>query len=279
MNFLDLYKKIQSIDEGLSQGDMSVQATSAEPSSPELTSEEMCTECGDMHSMGPSTPSQPDNVSMNVSMTGSGKGGIRDLIDVLKNIEHSQDHGDNVLVGKASGIEVPMMGDEYANEPAPETSEIDAVIPTGNDLHSKGLEAEKQAGGGNPWRQLDVSESLVRQLSNHYAEVKDRVEEGYGYRSYGKPKSYDSFGNPIGGGYDEYRDDPYGHKEAAKNRDRDRGPWYIVINNKVFTQKGEPKAFDWKSGANNYALAIIKNRPELKDKMLLTKNRDWQPKQ
>lgn len=281
MNFLDLYKKIQSIDEGLSQGDMSVQAIGSSPSSPILTSEEKtCTECGEMPPVGPHLlPSQPDNVSMNVSMTGSGKGGIRDLIDVLKNIEHGHDHGDNVLVGKASDIDVPMMGDDYANEPAPETSEIDAVIPSGNDLHSKGLEAEKQAGGGNPWHQMDISESLVKKLSNHYAEVKDRTNEGYGYRSYGRTKGYDSFGNPLGGGHDEYSNDPYGHKEAAKNRDRDRGPWYLIINNKIYTQKGEPKAFDWKSGANNYGLAILKKRPELEGKILLTKNRDWQPNQ
>lgn len=224
MNFLDLYKKIQSLDEGLSQGDMSVQATSAAPSSPIMTSEEeTCTECGDMHSMGQhTTSSQPDNVSMNVSMTGSGKGGIRDLIDVLKNIEHSQDHGDNVLVGKASGIEVPMMGDEYANEPAPETSEIDAVIPTGNDLHSKGLEAEKQAGGGNPWRQMDVSESLVRRLSNHYAEVKDRVSEGYGrYRSPGSGMGWSQDAERRAFKRDELRHE-LGHEDEAAWREMNK---------------------------------------------------------
>jgi hypothetical protein len=55
-------------------------------------------------------------------------------------------------------------------------------------------------------------------------------------------------------------------------RDRDRGPWYLKINGKIYKQKGEPKSFDWKSGANNYALAILKNRPELEGKVFLTKN-------
>lgn len=276
MNFLDLYKRIHTLDEGLSQGDMSVQAIGAAPSNPELTSEEMCTECGgDMPPHPAHAAGQSDSVTMNVSMSGSGKGGIRDLINVLQNIEHGVENKDVAVISNpSSGIELPMMGDDYANEPAPETSEIDAVMSTGDDLHSKGLEAEKQAGGGNPWNQMDISESLVKKLSDHY----DEVKEGYGYRGYGRPKGRDSFGNPLGGGHDEYRDDPYGHKEAAKLREKDRGPWYLIINNKVYTQQGEPKAFDWKNGANNYAMAIIKKRPELDGKILLTKNKNWMPK-
>ena len=181
MNFDDLNKKLKELEEGLSQGDMSVQAIGAAPSSPTLTSEdEMCAECGDDMDMHSSKPSeQPDNVSMNVTMTGSGKGGIRDLIDVLKNIEDGVDTDagtgdDKVLVGKVSDIEVPMMGDEYANSPAPEMSDIDTIMPTGDDLHSKGLEAPKQAGGGNPWNQQNVSESLIQKLASHYNEVKTR---------------------------------------------------------------------------------------------------------
>ena len=53
--------------------------------------------------------------------------------------------------------------------------------------------------------------------------------------------------------------------------DRDRGPWYIKINGKILKVKGEVKVFDWKRGANNYALAVLKNKPELKDKIFLTK--------
>jgi hypothetical protein len=66
-----------------------------------------------------------------------------------------------------------------------------------------------------------------------------------------------------------------GHEDdpdfERKLREKDRGPWYIRINGKIYKQKGEPKVFDWKTGANNYALAILKNRPELKDKIVLTK--------
>jgi len=67
-----------------------------------------------------------------------------------------------------------------------------------------------------------------------------------------------------------------GHEDdpdfERKLRDKDRGPWYIRIDGKIYKQKGEPKMFDWKKGANNYALAILKNKPELQGKILITKN-------
>jgi hypothetical protein len=118
--------------------------------------------------MGTSAPKQQDNVTMNVSMNGSGAGGIRDLLNVLKDIQggpevephHDQDAEHDVLVG-----------DSYDNAPNEVTLDMDAVIPTGNDIHSKGREAEKVNGGGNPF---NVDESLVNHLSNLYNEVKSR---------------------------------------------------------------------------------------------------------
>jgi hypothetical protein len=94
------------------------------------------------------TPKQQDNVTMNVSMNGSGAGGIRDLLNVLKDIQggpevephRDQDAEHDVLVG-----------DSYDNAPNEVTLDMDAVIPTGNDIHSKGREAEKVNGGGNPF--------------------------------------------------------------------------------------------------------------------------------
>jgi hypothetical protein len=69
-----------------------------------------------------------------------------------------------------------------------------------------------------------------------------------------------------------HEDDPdFERKLRQQQMDRDRGPWYIKINGKIFKSKGEVKAFDWKKGANNYALAILKNRPELQGKIMLTK--------
>ena len=66
-----------------------------------------------------------------------------------------------------------------------------------------------------------------------------------------------------------HEDDP--DFERKMRMSQDKGPWYLLIDGKIYKQKGQPKAFDWKKGANNYGLAIVKNKPELKGKVLLTK--------
>lgn len=53
---------------------------------------------------------------------------------------------------------------------------------------------------------------------------------------------------------------------------QDRGPWYIRIDGKIYRQGGQPKSFDWKKGANNYALAMVKNNPGLQGKVMLSKS-------
>ena len=69
-----------------------------------------------------------------------------------------------------------------------------------------------------------------------------------------------------------HEDDPNFERNLRQQQmDRDRGPWYLKIDGKILKVKGEAKVFDWKKGANNYALAILKNRPDLKDKIFLTK--------
>ncbi len=69
-----------------------------------------------------------------------------------------------------------------------------------------------------------------------------------------------------------HEDDPNFERNFRQQQiDRDRGPWYLKINGKILKSKGEPKSFDWKRGANNYALAILKNKPELQGKIFLTK--------
>lgn len=152
MNFQELYRKIQAIDEG----------TSVE-------------ECGGMMSPPMSAPKQSDSVTMNVSMNGSGAGGIKDLMSILKNIEDggNTDDADQLFGAPETGSEKePVMGDEYANDAGNSvTLDINAVTPTGDDMHSKGGEAPKVNGGGNP---MNVEESLLQQLSNLYQEVKLR---------------------------------------------------------------------------------------------------------
>ena len=165
MNFEELMKKMKAIDEG-----------------------QIAEECGAMP-IGIGGPmGQQDNVTMNVSMNGSGAGGIRDLMAILKNIENSEhDHGD-VLVGEPSEQEPIMgaivqsmghehdMGEEYENSvdggSDPEVYGIDAVTQTGDDMHSKGLEAPPVNGGGNP-----MQEALVSRLAQMYDEIKEAKEK------------------------------------------------------------------------------------------------------
>ena len=133
---------------------------------------------------------QQDNVTMNVSMNGSGAGGIRDLMAILKNIENSEhDHGD-VLVGEPSEQEPIMgaivqsmghehdMGEEYENSvdggSEPEVYGIDAITQTGDDMHSKGLEKPPVNGGGNP-----MQEALVSRLAKMYDEIKEAKQDKF----------------------------------------------------------------------------------------------------
>lgn len=143
-------------------------------------------ECGDMPGALMQSPGQSDSVNMSVNMNGSGAGGIRDLMAILKNIEDagaddgtSGDDADT-LFGIAEP-EVSMdLDDSFANEPQPEVAGIDAVTPTGDDMHSKGEEAEKANGGGNP---MGLDEALVAKLQNHYDEVKLRESVSRNHRT------------------------------------------------------------------------------------------------
>jgi hypothetical protein len=170
MNFEELMKKMKAIDEGQS-----------------------VEECGAMPIGISGPPEQQDNVTMNVSMNGSGAGGIRDLMAIIKNIEnggHEHGHSD-VLVGEPSEEEPIMgaivqsmehehgMGEEYENGvdggSEPEVYGVDAVTQTGDDLASTGEdEYPKVNGGGNP-----MQEALVSRLAQMYDEIKETKEDKF----------------------------------------------------------------------------------------------------
>lgn len=167
MNFEDLMRKMKSIDEGQS-----------------------VEECGDMPGSMSVSPSQQDNVTMNVSMNGSGAGGIRDLMAILKNIEDTGHDHDDILVGEPNKHEPVMgamvqsmadeqaVGEEYGNSVEggsdAEVYGIDAVTQTGDDLHSKGREAPPVNGGGNP-----MQEALVSRLAQMYDEIKEGKKDKF----------------------------------------------------------------------------------------------------
>jgi len=174
MNFNNLYKKISNIDSGV------------------------VNECS-CDNTGPAEHTQPDSVNMNISFNGQGSGGIRDLMDILRNIETTGQGDAKIIVGEPRTDSEPMIidtstmhelepssidmdpsdeiiDDSFANSTAdkidPMKYAIDAVIATGDDLSSKGKGALKANGGENPW---NVDASLIKHLSELYETIKTKT--------------------------------------------------------------------------------------------------------
>lgn len=90
------------------------------------------------------------------------------MADLVKLIHHLQQGGnpshDQALFGDEEEV-----GEEFANAQAgasdQQVAQLGAVTPTGDDMFSKGDEAEKVNGGGNP---------LQAHLSELYAQIKER---------------------------------------------------------------------------------------------------------
>jgi len=142
--------------------------------------------CGDMMSLpmglGQEHLAQQDSVTMNVSMNGSGDGGIRDLMNILKGIENvGEPHADHDAVDIVFGGEMEPEMEAFANSMAgasgQQTFPQSAVTDIGSNSGRGDHETRKANGGGNPYTQ--VSEELVSQLSSLYTEIKTRqVDEG-----------------------------------------------------------------------------------------------------
>lgn len=140
-------------------------------------------ECGDMMgSMGSMPSRQQDNVSMNLSMNGSGSGGIRDLMNILRNLEDGKDdmhHGNDKPLAQLISKE-PMLGDAAlggggfdaaTTEPGEIIAPVNAAFPSGDDLHkSKNSYSDKPYRGDNPM----ALESIKNRLSSLYAEIKTK---------------------------------------------------------------------------------------------------------
>jgi len=179
MNFYDLSAKLRAIEES------------------------SVAECGDMMPMPmmPHAPGQQDSVTMNVSMNGNGAGGIKDLMDILRNIEQAaehdhqepmvaephhvgHDHDDNVDIVLGTADEDMLAdphkqhgagaGDESYGNSAPGGSDahqfgIDSVTRHGDDMHSKGSVKRLRVNGGeNP-----LQEGLVERLQSLYQAIKE----------------------------------------------------------------------------------------------------------
>ena len=181
MNFTELYKRIRSIDESETQSDpaaaraarASMAQSMANTAAPTLSKEGIYDECGDM--MGPSNPpKQQDSVTMSVNMNGNGSGGIKDLMNILKNIEQSANpvdpHPHNVDRLFGDGYENSEQGDQGAV-----TLDINDVVNVGTPINS-GDHRPRQAGLpiGNP-----MQEALVSRLAQMYDEIKEAKEDKF----------------------------------------------------------------------------------------------------
>jgi hypothetical protein len=163
--YRDLVNKLEAIQGRVNESEPGNEPTMS-PSDQLLVGEKSVEECG----MPMSSPKQSDNVTMNV--TAQGAGGIRDLMNLLRSMEQSSSD-DHPVLAKIGGMEEDQVDGGFQSattEPDEQTAGIDAVTSTGNDLASKGGEAPKVNGGGNPF----VKEGLLSQLSDLYQEVKSR---------------------------------------------------------------------------------------------------------
>lgn len=191
MDFNKLYKKIADLDQGrqiLKESEQPVE------------------ECG-MMGMSPMGGMDERPTTMSVNMNASGAEGIRELLNILQgrgddmpgdmdgpdggpagvlvgmdgpdggddmdsvgDMDHDMhDHGDEEPETKPMLGKGPEMDEEYANTPQPEMSGMDSITPTGDDMFSKGREAPKVNGGGNP-----LAENLRGKLTSLYHEIKTR---------------------------------------------------------------------------------------------------------
>jgi hypothetical protein len=194
MNLQDLMTKLKSIDEN------------APPVAPVHTDgagagDSIEAECGMPVAIG-GAPKQQDNVTMNVSMNGSGAGGISDLMKILRNIEQSDNldphqHDVSKMFAQPGHAE-PLMGQEEEMAETIDDDEedwgnsvsgasghhihgVDAVTFSGDDMNSKGKSSPLQrAPGTNTLREpTNVSEELVNRLSQMYKAIKeDSTDEG-----------------------------------------------------------------------------------------------------
>jgi hypothetical protein len=198
MNFYELSEKLRAIEENATAGATAAGGVATIPNP--IAKEETVEECG----MEVMPHGQQDSVTMNISMNGNGAGGIKDLMDIIRNIENaSQDDNVDIVLGREDmlanldqggagasdeSLEDESFGNSARGSSGQHTYDIDAVTPTGDDMHSKGdVKRLKVNGGENP-----MQESLVARLEKHYQEIKEAGEKktmsraAKGYEKYGK---------------------------------------------------------------------------------------------
>lgn len=149
-------------------------------------------ECGgEMTSIPMHSSEQQDTVSMTINMSGSGKGGIHDILDVIRNIEKGKDGGlsafdkhdslpvgdkelnkdATMIIGTSSDMDRDSDHDmdmdsrheeSFVNEPGVKYAALKHIMPSGDDMHkSKDMYSRAQP-GDNPMAIKEKLESLYK---------------------------------------------------------------------------------------------------------------------
>ena len=197
MNFNELMQRMRDLDAPVSEElkggqkeldtdkDGDIEADDLKDLRDKKVDEDLVDECG-MGPMPGMSSGQQDNVNMSINMNGAGPGGIRDLLDILRNIEQGSDDPDSGELGALIGAmgdeprgkvavidsDMEMPVGEFANSPDEMYGTVGDVTPTGDDMHSKGAEAPKVNGGGNPFGVNE--EELIARLGSLYETIKNR---------------------------------------------------------------------------------------------------------
>jgi hypothetical protein len=201
MNFNELMQKMRDLDQPVSEElkggqkkldvdkDGDIEADDLKDLRDKKVDEEVVDECGMMGSM--SSPGQSDSVNMNISMNASGPGGIRDLMDILRDIEdgpadsgNDMDDEMGVIIDKMAGDdghEEPLLGmdeadgagfDHASTNPDPEYADTNFMTKdiAGGINGPKDMYKHSYRQGDNPM----AMEALTNRLANLYQEVKSR---------------------------------------------------------------------------------------------------------
>ena len=222
MNFKDLMTKLNNIEEGI-----------------EVIGGPM-----------PGHQEQPDNVTMSVNINGTGAGGVKDLMKILKDIED----GPATDVGHDHGPEEPIMGDMVdamahaeeeeecyvqPEESMGETFEddhedwgnsaeggsghhvggVDSVTFTGDDMNSKGKVSPLARAPGTNALQHPMHESLVDKLTAMYEEIKGEQlhENDFEKALHSTSGGYTGWNHMQGKTYENYGPYQSHVKRAVKN--------------------------------------------------------------
>jgi hypothetical protein len=204
MNLKDLIAKMDAIEEGV---------------------EMKATECGEMPmpgavmSIGPQThQGQQDNVSMTINVNGQGEGGLRSIMNILRDIEAGEAPMDDEEPMMGTEEILNVQGDESPLSVSPDeemeevihddeeswgnsahgghnhhTHGAEAVTFSGDDMNSKGkISPVSRAPGTNSLREpSQFDEALVDRLQAMYQEIKEAGDKRTMSRA---AKGYEKFG-------------------------------------------------------------------------------------